>query len=184
MTETQQLKDDLNYIAAAVRRAEPSGVAAIYFLWAILVPMGFALADFSPDHAGWYWLIAGPGGGLLSFLIGARTAHQRGERDRRIGMAYAWHWTFAGMAFLGVGFPVIAGTVSPAQAAPYMLLVCAMAYGMAGTLLEPPLRWVGLVMYAGFAMLTLAQLPYAWTLTGLLVGAALAYAGLRARSAA
>lgn len=182
MSPAEQLRDDLSYVAGAVRRADGnSGVAAIYFLWAILVPIGFALPDFLPAWAGTYWLAAGPLGGIASFILGARASRQRGEHDRRIGLAYAWHWTFSGAAFVAVFFPVLAGTLTVTQAVPYMLLACALAYGLAGTLLEPPLRWAGAVMLAGFAVLTLVKLPYAWTLTGLLVGAALLYSGLRAQ---
>lgn len=181
MTEAQQLRDDLNYIAATVRRAEgDGGVAAIYFLWAVLLPVGWALPDFAPHWAGPYWFVVGPLGGVASFLLGIRAERKRGEHDRKLGMAYAWHWIFAGMGFVGVIFPVAAGTMTIAQAAPYMLLVAALAYGMAGTL-DPPLRWAGLVMFVGYAALTLAKLPYAWTATGLLVGGALFYSGLRAR---
>ena len=39
-----RLQQDLDYVVAAVRRHDTSlGVPAIYFLWAVLVPVGFAL---------------------------------------------------------------------------------------------------------------------------------------------
>ena len=44
MTHDEQIRHDLDYISAAVRRQEqPVGTPAIYFLWAVLVPVGFAL---------------------------------------------------------------------------------------------------------------------------------------------
>ena len=55
-----RLQQDLDYVAAAVRRHDASlGVPAIYFLWAVLVPVGFALPDLAPGIAGPYWLVAG-----------------------------------------------------------------------------------------------------------------------------
>ena len=53
MTHDEQIRHDLDYVAAAVRRQDrPVGTPAIYFLWAILVPIGFALPDFLPHLAG------------------------------------------------------------------------------------------------------------------------------------
>ena len=66
------------------------------------------------------------------------------------------------------------------QTAPYFLLIAGLAYGLAGVHLEPPMRWVGLMMMAGYMALTLFKLPYAWTATGVLVAAGLMYAGWRA----
>ena len=60
MTHDEQIRHDLDYISAAVRRQEqPVGTPAIYFLWAVLVPVGFALPDFAPQWAGLYWLFTG-----------------------------------------------------------------------------------------------------------------------------
>ena len=51
-----RLQQDLDYVVAAVRRHDTSlGVPAIYFLWAVLVPVGFALPDLAPGIAGPYW---------------------------------------------------------------------------------------------------------------------------------
>ena len=182
MAEAQQLKEDLHYVAATVRRAEQySPVASICYLWAALVLVGFSLSDWSPQHAGPFWLAAAPLGTLISFVLGWRAGRGTGEVDRALGARYAWHWGLALLGFVGVIFPAIGRAMPLDQEIPYFLLVAALAYGMAGVHLDPPLRNVGLIMFAGYAALTVFQLPYSWTVTGVLVCGALFYAGLRSQ---
>lgn len=179
MTPTDQIRQDLGYVAAVLRRSDASrGVPAIYWLWAGLLLVGFALPDFAPFHAGTYWLVAGPLGGLASFVLGWRAGISEGVRDPALGMRYAWHWSLTGLAALLVGLPVLTGT-PVLHVVPYFLLVIGLAYALAGVHLEPPLRWAGLLMMAGYAALAW-QVPYAWTITGVLVAVALGYAGWQA----
>ena len=71
MNSTDHLRQDLDYIARAVRRSDRcSGIPAIYYLWAAIVSVGFALPDFVPQLAGPYWLVFGIGGGLASWWLG------------------------------------------------------------------------------------------------------------------
>ena len=49
MTTNDNLRQDLAFVASAVRRHErAAGVPSIYFLWAVIVAVGFALPDFAP----------------------------------------------------------------------------------------------------------------------------------------
>lgn len=61
MSAADTLKDDLQYITNAVRRGEDDrGYAPLYFLWAGLIAVGFALPDFAPGLAvGIALLVAG-----------------------------------------------------------------------------------------------------------------------------
>lgn len=180
MSATDEMKQDLGYVAAVLRRSERSpGVPAIYALWAGIVLVGFALPDFAPVYAGPYWLLAGPLGGLASFLIGWRASIADGVKDQALGRRYAWHWLLAGLAMLLVALPALNGAPT-ALVVPYFLLVIGLAYALAGVHLEPPLRWAGLLMMGGYVALTLG-FPYAWTITGVLAAAALAYAGWHAK---
>ena len=57
MTTADQIKQDLDYVASAGRYHDrPPGVPAIYFLWACIIPVGFALPDLAPRFAGPFWL--------------------------------------------------------------------------------------------------------------------------------
>lgn len=181
MTSTEEMRQDLGYIANVLHRSDPvRGMPAIYWLWAAVTLVGFALPDFAPHYAGLYWVLAGPLGGLASFLIGWRSGVKSGEMDHALGMRYAWHWSLTGLACFLVALPLVNG-VSIHYVAPNFLLVIGLAYGLAGVHLERPLRWVGLLMMLGYVALTWPQFPYAWTATGLLTASALAYAGWQAR---
>lgn len=180
MTTSDQFKDDLNYVATTLRRSEPiHGVPAIYYLWAVIILVGWALPDFAPVYAGPFWVIAGPLGGIVSAIIGWRSDVRAGEQNRVLGMRYAWHWSLAGLACVLVALPVASGTPI-SHVVPYFLLIIGLAYALAGVHLEAPLRWVGLLMMAGYIALILG-FPFAWTTTGVVVAAALSYTGWQAR---
>ena len=147
MTHDEQIRHDLDYISAAVRRQEqPVGTPAIYFLWAVLVPVGFALPDFAPQWAGLYWL-------------------------------------FTGLAFLLTALPLVLGRGDPATAASTFMLIAGLAYTLAGVHLNRPILWSGLLMFAAYAALQVFPTPRIWTVSGLLIGLSLAWAGIAARRA-
>lgn len=181
MNDTTRLRDDLDYVASAVRRNDPStGVPAIYLLWAVIVAVGFALPDFAPALAAPFWIVCGIGGGLASWWLGARDSRQRGTSDRADGLRHGWHWTICGLAFLVCWLPVLRGAPIDATVANF-LLVAGLGYALAGVHLERLLLWSGLIMLAAYALLVTVALPYLWTVTGLAVGLALAVAGMGAR---
>ncbi|WP_147654036.1 hypothetical protein [Vulcaniibacterium gelatinicum] len=182
MSPSDRLQQDLAYVASAVRHHErTAGVPAIYFLWAAVIAVGFALPDVAPRQAGPFWLVAGPGGGLLSWWLAARAERRRGVNDVATGRRHGLHWLIGGAGFLLVALPALAGRVSGADAAPGFLLVAGLLYALAGVHLERPLLWSGLLMLVAYAVLVLFAPPYAWTLTGATIALALAWAGLWAR---
>ena len=184
MTHDEQIRHDLDYISAAVRRQEqPVGTPAIYFLWAVLVPVGFALPDFAPQWAGLYWLFIGIGGGLLSMWLGIRDDRHTGIRDRELGKRYGLHWLFTGLAFMLSALPLATGKVAPAAAVPTFMLIAGLAYTLAGVHLIRPLLWSGLMMLAAYAALQLLPLPYIWTISGIAIALSLVWAGIVARQA-
>ena len=184
MTKTEQLQQDLDYIAGAVRRRDrPAGVPAIYFLWAAIVAIGFALPDFAPRLAGPFWVVSGMGGGLLSWWLGARDEKRHGIRDVELGRRYGLHWSIAGVGFLLSALPMFTGDVSIGTGVSNFLLVAGMTYALAGVHLERPLLWSGLLMLVAYAVLTVFSLPYTWTITGLVIGLSLLWAGLATRKA-
>ena len=124
MTAIDRVKEDLDYIASAVRREDrDDGIPVIYYMWSVLVAIGWALPDFAPQWTGLYWIIVGPAGGLLSWWIGARQAANAGINDTALGRRYAYHWLLALLAFLLVFLPVISGRVGAESAAINVLLV-------------------------------------------------------------
>lgn len=182
MTEAERLQQDLDYVAAAVRRRDrPQGLPAIYFLWAVIVPVGFALSDFAPRHAGLFWFAAGIGGGLFSWWYGARDARRNGVNDSELGKRYGYHWLVAGLAFVLCALPAAMGRVELGIGVSNFLLIAGIVYALAGVHLERPLLFSGLLMLAAYAVLVIASPPYVWTITGAVIAISLLWAGLSAQ---
>lgn len=177
MQQASQLKQDLEYVAGAVRRQNRSmGVPAIYFLWAVIVAVGWALPDFAPQMAAPYWIVCGIGGGLVSMWLAGRDHQRSGTIDRELGRRHGLHWLVTGVGFMICWLPVLQG--APIESAVgNFILVAGLSYALAGVHLERPLLWTGLLMLAAYLVLNLFALPYTWTVSGLVVGAALAWAG-------
>ena len=181
MQTTEQLKQDLDYIVGAVRRHDRgSGVPSIYFLWAAIIGVGWALPDFAPDLATPFWVVFGIGGGLASIWLAARDTRRSGSMDEELGRRHGLHWLVTGAALLICWLPVLRGAPVETAVGNFML-VAALSYSLAGVHLERPLLWSGLVMLVAYVLLTTLALPYTWTTTGLLVAAALAWAGYSSR---
>lgn len=183
MTDVNKLQSDLDYISSAVRAdATAGGIPALYFLWALLIAVGFSLPDFAPRLAGIYWLVAGIGGGLFSWYLGARESRRQGIKDCRLGLRYGLHWSLAGAAFLLCFLPLMLGRVSPEMGGANFLLITGIAYGLAGVHLERPLLWCGIVMLLAYGVMVVLLPPYSWTITGITVGLALCWAGFSRRA--
>lgn len=184
MTTADQLKQDLDYVASAVRYHDrPAGIPAIYFLWAVLVPVGFALPDFAPELAGPYWLVASIGGGLLSWWLAIRDARTCGIRDAALGRRYGFHWLVGGVAFLLCALPLVTGRGDIDMVVSSFLLVSGLLYALAGVHLDRGMLGSGLLMLAAYGVLVLFAPPYTWTITGVAIGLAMAWAGVAARRA-
>jgi hypothetical protein len=93
MTLNSRLQADLNYVRDALDRSgRPTSPASIYWLWAIIVLVGFPLVDFAPRLVAPYWIVMGPLGGVASGFLGYRFSRQLGQVDRRTGGRHALHW--------------------------------------------------------------------------------------------
>jgi hypothetical protein len=181
MTTADQLKQDLDYVASAVRRQDHcNGVPEIYFLWAAIVAIGFALPDFAPRYAGLFWLVTGVGGGLASWWLGERDARRNGVHDVALGRRHGYHWLIGGIGFVLCALPAIVGRAEIGSVVSNFLLVAGLVYALAGVHLERPLLWSGLLMLAAYAVLVLFSPPYAWTITGIVIAVALVLSGLGA----
>jgi hypothetical protein len=180
MTDIDNLKDDLAFVRAAIDRGrDDRGTAPSYFLWAAIIGVGFALADFAPRLAWPFWLVAGIGGGIASVWLGHRHGAQRGVQDPAVGRRHGAHWLLTGVAIAVPMTAIWLGRVPAPVAAPMVLATVGLGYSLAGIHLHPPLRWAGYALLAG-AVVLLWPIPYAWTATGLTVALALALGGVTA----
>ncbi|TWI14380.1 hypothetical protein [Aerolutibacter ruishenii] len=182
MPHADRLQQDLDYLSRTVRHRErPVGTPAIYFLWALIVLVGFALPDLAPRVAGAYWCVVGIGGGLLSWWLGARDARVTGVSDPELGKRYGYHWLIGGIGFLLAALPVALGRAPIESAVGTFMLVAGLSYAFAGLHLNRPILWSGLLMLAAYGVMVVAQPPYAWTFTGIAIAASLLWAGLSAQ---
>lgn len=173
MTEMTQLEADLGYVRSAVQRSDACrSVVAIHLLWAVLVPIGFALMDFAPDYVPIYWTFTGPVGFIVSGALGWRAAVARGQVNHRVGRRQGLHWgATMGVIFLGV--PLVAtGRIGQDEFGMFVTLVLALIYFLAGVHLERPLMAVGLVLMLGYVGLWFVP-AYRWTLIGALASGGL-----------
>src|SRR5438874_1939823 len=94
MSDAEQLQQDLSFVRDAVARRErmPQTPAAIPCIWAAYVLIGYTMIDFAPQWAGWFFMIGGFGGGLLSGIIGGRAERRSGEVDRDFDRRSMLHW--------------------------------------------------------------------------------------------
>ncbi|WP_299939719.1 hypothetical protein [uncultured Microbulbifer sp.] len=181
MTDLDNIRDNLDYVSSAVRSGTSrDGIPALYFLWGLLIFIGFALPDLAPRFAAIYWLPASIGGGLVSWWLGERAERRQGINNTAFGRRYGLHWLVSGAAFLLVFISLISGQ---GEAGPELfLLVAGLSYSLAGVHLERPLLYSGLLMLACYGGMVLISPPYAWTLTGLVVGISLLWAGFAQRT--
>lgn len=179
MADFDHLQDNLDFVRAAVARGrDDRGTAAIYFLWAVIVGVGFALPDFAPHWAWHWWVIGGLTGGALSYWLGGRHEKNRGVRDAALAQRHAWHWLTSGFALALLVVAIYQGKLPSGSAAPMLLAVAGLSYTLAGIHLHPPLRWAGLTMLICAAIMLFLPLPYLWSATGAAVALALTLGGL------
>ena len=179
MTELERLEDDLRFVRGALdasdRKAFPS---AIYFLWAAAVLAGFLLVDFRPGWVGWYWLVAGPAGFLISLALGWRHARTSGQVSATDGRRELLHW---GGMMLAIGLALLLpsrGGVAWESVNAVILLIVALGYFTAGVHGERAFLWLGALMAGGYLLVMLTS-AYAWTIVGVSLAVALVVAGLR-----
>ena len=179
MTTQDQLKDDLDFIASTVRRNDRSGgLPALYAFWAVAIAVGFALVDFAPRVVGWYWLVAGIGGGIGSMGYATHEMRRRGIGKSPQGRRWGLHFMIGGLGWFLAALPMLTGAITPKAGASGFLLVTGLVYALAGVHLDRPMLWSGLLALAGFAIMQLVPVPYVWTTTGILMALCLGTAAI------
>jgi hypothetical protein len=183
MTDDRQAHDDLSYVRSVLHRAEHTAgnPATIYFLWAAISFLGFAIIDFASHWAGAYWMIAGPVGGVLSGVLGYRASRAAGQSSRREGRIQAMHWSGV-MAAVVLLVPLVATHAIAIDDFPrFVLLILALFYYTAGVHTDRRMIPLSVVVVGCYLFTVFVRdVPYLWTLTGAIIAASLAASGLLA----
>ena len=179
MDHLERLEGDLSFVRGALdtstRSTSPS---TLYFLWAVIVLIGFALVDFQADLVPVYWSVVAPAGFLASAYLGWRHARRIGQASAADGRRYLLHWgavlvVIALAVALGRSRAMPSGTLHTV-----ILLLLSLGYFTAGVHLDRAFLWIGVLMGAGSIVVTVMSL-YAWTAVGIALAVSLTVAGLR-----
>jgi hypothetical protein len=179
MDHLEHLHGDLSFVRDAVDASTQSkSPAALYFVWAVIVAIGFSLIDFRPEVVPEYWAVAGPAGFLISAYLGWRHARRIGQASSADGKRHLLHW---GAVLVAIALAValgVSGAWPSSTLHTVILLVLALGYFTAGLHLDRSFLWVGLLMGAGSIVVTFVSL-YAWTGLGIALAVSLTIAGIR-----
>ena len=174
-----KIESDIEYVKELVSKSEDAASpSSIYVLWAILIAIGFSMVDFAPRWVGFFWMIAGPAGGLFSGYLGCKAGANNGQMDRENGIKHALHWS--GMLvfiFLAVLLGIM-GIVQGVLISQIILLIVALGWWTAGVHFDRNFLWLGGLMALGF-LGTVFLDKYAWTAMGILLGVALIIIAMR-----
>jgi hypothetical protein len=184
MTDEKQIRDDLSYVRTIVQRAERmDSSASVYFLWAVITFFGYAIIDYEPEMTGFYWMIAGPVGGVLSAILATLSGRRSGQVTE--GWADMLHWTGLMVAVLLL-VPLVATARLAVEDLPrIILLLVAYGYWTAGVHVDRRMLPVAAVTAALFVLTVFARdLPFLWTITAAGLAASLTAAGLFAAARA
>ena len=169
----RRVEEDLGYVRDLVSRSERDDTPrAIWYLWAAIGGVGFALIDFRPQSVGLFWAVAAPLGFVASMWLGWRHGRALGQESRREGRAHMLHWGGMGGAILLLVFFAARGHLAGEEIAQAILLVVALGYFLAGVHLARPLVWVGLLLAGSFLAVEFVD-GYVWTAVGGLMALAL-----------
>ncbi len=179
MSKIGGMEEDLRYVRSVLDRSEGGGTpASIYFLWAAICLVGYALIDLAPERAMVFWAVAGPAGGAASFFLGWWGSRRLGQESRREGLSHILHWTgMMAAIFLVVPLAVL-GTIPPRALPSLVLLIVALGYWTAGIYLDRRLLYIGAIMAACYlATVLFARRSGIWTAAGAALALSLVAAG-------
>ncbi|NJN64611.1 MAG: hypothetical protein HC882_06835 [Acidobacteria bacterium] len=173
MNDFKKASEDLSFVREAITRAhERTSPPSIYVLWGLITLAGMPLFDVDPRWGGMFFAFAGPIGGILSGVLGARFAKRIGQESREQASQHAMHWTAMMVAILGVVGLDASGAIEGPVAGRLILLIIAFAYFTAGLYLDRVELWLGLLTFACFVGMFFVH-SYEWTITGIVIGAGL-----------
>jgi hypothetical protein len=176
----QKLEADLGYIKDLVSEADRRPSArGLYLLWAVIILIGFSLVDLAPEYTGWFWMVAGPVGGILSGIIGHRYSLARGQLNRTDGIRHALHWS--GM-LMAVGFTVLLAVrsgMSGTDLSRMILIVITFGWWCAGVHFDRAFLTLGAIMGLGF-LATMFIAKYVWLGLAIVLAAELVRLAIKA----
>jgi hypothetical protein len=172
MTEIRQMHEDLRFVREVVARRDRQQrrPVLIYCVWAVYVLVGYTLLDLAPRAAGWFFMVGGVVGGIISAILGRRAARDAGEYDRDEARRETLHWLGGILLALASAFAM--ATVVPALRGPaggqLIAVMIGLVYFLAGVHFDRNFLWLGPVLIVGGVLVGMAP-RYGWTTLGVVV---------------
>jgi len=171
MEALQQAQQDLRFVKEALARRERTArPIAIYWVWAIYVLIGYTMIDFAPRWSGWFFMVGGIAGGVISAMLGRRMQRQLGEIDRQDARRATLH--FMGGILLAIVFSFALALVSPPLRSPLfgqvLVVMIGLVYFLAGVHFDRNFLWLGPLVMAGGVLVGLVP-SYGWTALGIVI---------------
>lgn len=178
MNDTKSLHDDLRYVRSAVERSHQSkSPSVIWYLWAAISLIGFALVDLRPSITGLYWVAAAPLGFILSIWLARRAYREAGLANHTTARRWTEHWAGLLVAFFLLVLGAFTGHLDGRTIGLSAVLLTALAYFTAGVHLESKLKWIGLLIVLAYPALLFLD-RWGWTATGIVLTIALLMTGI------
>ncbi|HUB25798.1 MAG TPA: hypothetical protein VL992_10250 [Tepidisphaeraceae bacterium] len=179
------MANDLRFVREAVEEhhQQQGRPKSIIIMWAVYVLIGYSLIDLHPAWAGWFFMIGGWGGGMISWWVGRRFMKSTGQINRRLERRTLLHWfvgfllIFASLTGLAMEHPALRGPLG-SQCIVLMIGLIYFTYGIH----VPAARyliWAGPILMLGGVLVGLVP-HYGWTALGVLI-AAMILSGLLVR---
>jgi hypothetical protein len=181
MTETDQIRDDLSFVRAAVARRDSSPLrfSTPYYFWAVYVLIGYSLLDINPAWANWFfslaWVPVVAACGIAEHFWKIRHGEINRETDQKITRHFFYGSVLAVAAVIGLACcnPAFRGPVT----GQVMVVLLGIIYFLAGVHLDPSFLWLGPVLIVGGV--TVGLVPhYGWTALGIVIAGGLCAAAM------
>ena len=171
MSDATQLQEDLSFVRHAIaRRANRRSPAAILWIIAIYVLVGYSLLDVSPAWACWFFAVGGVAMWGIMALVSRREVRKEGEYDRKYLLRIKLHWgggiaVAAGACVaLAMGIPALRG---PAFGQ-VMVVMIGVVYFLGGVHFDRQFLWLGPVLIIGGACVGFVP-HHGWTALGVVI---------------
>lgn len=109
--EARELLADVSRVQAHARQSILSANWSMFLLWGFISVASVAPLLAGADHIGFYWLVAAPIGGLLSFWLGARHSAELGVGESPVPYALTgvgiFVFAFAGSWYLDSRWAIV-----------------------------------------------------------------------------
>ena len=180
MTNPEQVKEDLHYVAGAVERDRRQGMPrSIGLLWAVFTLGGMAGLDWDPRTAGLFFLVGAPLLYLVSVKLGMRSALAAGVRDRETGRRHVLHWASIFLGMAAITFIARANGLSGEVFGQLMTMLVGLVYFLAGVHFRISVfLWLGPLAMAGAGAVSYVD-RWGWTLLGVLIAAGIVAATMQ-----